>query len=441
MDTESASAGFTRSIVMRSGLAPADVRAGAAGSASAAALGLPLEPTLTGTGITLGSPDIAKLPAAGSTGHIDVPFTIKDRKKLPAGIEASVRWDPIDIATVVAPDPANEVDGAASDTGAATTPDAPAAAATASPAPSSGPAAPAAKPGARPGPSGGPSAAPSADPSASPVTIASDDADAQHDLTKAGPSSAPATAPDDVHVAAPENTFDLVVPEKTGDVVAPAAVGIGKKALSVPVTFPTVQGRYRLTVTLYDKSGVGYDAATQAMIPSLIVRVTGEFDGAIQAAPTAALVAGANATLGVRVINLGMAAWGHPAMSVPSGLQVGSATDQPAYVVGRWIPLSMTSALPTDPASQVVGTALPIGMKPGVNVEADIALTAPLAPGDYLLMLDIVTPDDGSLVASGTNPTLVRVTVTADEHAVRLGHRVSRGAPPPAGRSAGSASA
>ena len=28
-------------------------------------------------------------------------------------------------------------------------------------------------------------------------------------------------------------------------------------------------------------------------------------------------------------------------------------------------------------------------------------------------MLDIVTPDDGSLVASGANPTLVRVTVTA----------------------------
>jgi hypothetical protein len=42
-------------------------------------------------------------------------------------------------------------------------------------------------------------------------------------------------------------------------------------------------------------------------------------------------------------------------------------------------------------------------MKPGVNVEEDLALVAPLAPGDYLLMLDIVTPDEGSLVASGTS--------------------------------------
>ena len=132
----------------------------------------------------------------------------------------------------------------------------------------------------------------------------------------------------------PSNTFDLVVPEKTGDVVAPATVGIGKKALSVPVTFPTVQGRYRLTVTLYDNDGVGYDAATQAMIPSLIVRVTGDFDGAIQAAPTAALVAGANATLGVRVINLGKAAWGHPAMSV-AVRPPGRVCDRPARLRRR----------------------------------------------------------------------------------------------------------
>jgi hypothetical protein len=100
-------------------------------------------------------------------------------------------------------------------------------------------------------------------------------------------------------------------------------------------------------------------------------------------------------------------------MSVPSGILAGNTAAEPAYVVGRWIPLSITSALPTDPASQVVGAALPIGMKPGVNVEADLALTAPAAAGDYLLMLDIVTPDEGSLVASGATPTLVRVTVTA----------------------------
>ena len=59
----------------------------------------------------------------------------------------------------------------------------------------------------------------------------------------------------------------------------------------VPVTMPSIPGRYRLTITLHDADGVEYDAATQALIPSLIVRVTGDFDGAIQAAPTAELPA------------------------------------------------------------------------------------------------------------------------------------------------------
>jgi hypothetical protein len=149
------------------------------------------------------------------------------------------------------------------------------------------------------------------------------------------------------------------------------------------------------------------------MIPSLIVRVTGDYDGAIQAAPTADLTAGAKVTLGVRVVNLGKSVWGHPAVNIPSGAQLGWTNAQAAYVVGRWVPLSVNAALPTDPAAQVVGAALPIGLKPGVNVEADIDLTAPPAAGDYLLLLDIVTPERGSLVASGANPTLVRVIVSA----------------------------
>jgi hypothetical protein len=394
MDTETAKSGFTRSIVMKAGLAPADVRAGAAGSASAGAPGLPLEPTLIGTGIKLGTPDIAKLPAAGTPGHVDVPFTIKDRKALPKGIEASVRWDPIDAATIVAPDPANEVGGAAPDAGAAG-------------------ASPAATPTAHP------SSTPSASSSAPSASLPSADLDVQHGgpvgRTSAAAAAAPVAAapPVDQRVAAPEETLDLVVPEKIGDVVAPAAVRVGKKALSVPVTFPTVPGRYRLTVSLHDRDGVAYDAATQALIPSLIVRVTGDFDGAIQAAPTADLTAGVKVTLGVRVVNLGTSVWGHAAVAAPSGVKFGWAAAQPAYVVGRWIPLSLTAALSTDPAAQVVGEPLPVGLKPGVNVEAALDLTAPPAAGDYLLLLDIVTPERGSLIASGANPTLVRVTVTA----------------------------
>ena len=166
----------------------------------------------------------------------------------------------------------------------------------------------------------------------------------------------------------------------------------GKKTMSVPVTMPTVPGKYRLTITLHDADGVVYDAATQALIPSLIVRVTGDFDGAILATPTAELVAGTDAELDVRAINLGLTGWGHDAIATASNLiGGGGAKARGADVVGRWIPLSAGAALPTDPDAQVVRTELPVGLQPGVKVDTVLDLVAPDAPGQYLRLLDIVT--------------------------------------------------
>src|SRR6476620_7638441 len=62
MDTRTASSGFSRSIVMKAGLAPKDIRAGAVGRSEGTTPTVPvepLEPTLTGIGLTLGAPDIA----------------------------------------------------------------------------------------------------------------------------------------------------------------------------------------------------------------------------------------------------------------------------------------------------------------------------------------------------------------------------------------------
>ena len=67
--------------------------------------------------------------------------------------------------------------------------------------------------------------------------------------------------------------------------VAPAKLNLGSKYLSMPVVLPSAPGRYRLTITLHDGDGVAYDAATQAEIPTLVVRVTGDPDGAILVAP------------------------------------------------------------------------------------------------------------------------------------------------------------
>jgi hypothetical protein len=463
---------------MKTGLASRDVLAGAAGSpsdgsATSAGAGVeslvPLAPTLIGTKLVLSTPDIKRLPSAGTKGHVDVAFKIKDRNELPDGLQASIRWDPIDVAVAPA-DPVNEV-GASDGTPAtpaatagsetqtqSATPKpsaAPAAAAspkpskTAKPAPSPKAAKPkaeasttttggadtnastsaaSAEPSANPDASSSPASAeasPGASPEASPSESASPEADgpavplpADSPTSDGGPGrddalAAPAVDEPDVtpRLEIPADELDLVVPERIGDVVAPAPVKIGKKALSIPVSMPAVPGKYRLTITLHDKDGVVYDAATQALIPSLIVRVTGDFDGAILATRTANLTAGTEAELDVRAINLGTTAWGHDAIATATDLVGGGAPAQGADVVGRWVPLSVGAALPTDPKAQVVRTELPVGLQPGVKVDTVLDLVAPTAPGQYLLLLDIVTPERGSLVAAGADPTLIRVTV------------------------------
>jgi hypothetical protein len=294
------------------------------------------------------------------SGHIDIPFKIKDRKSLPKGLEASVRWDPIDVST------ATGDSAGAPDASGTTTP-----------------------------------------PASTPLTRPS----ALGDPTGPGPGGGAATSPDDLpHIAVPPDASDLLVAEQFGDVVAPAGVKLSKTALSVPVTFPTTPGRYRLSISLFDGDGVAYDAATQAMIPSLVVRVTGDFDGSIQAASTAQVTAGADVALDVRVVNLGRVAWGHSTVASTASLGQAAHT-QAADVVGRWIPLSVDAALPADLTAQTASADLPIGLAPGASANATLSLTAPTAAGEYVFLLDVVTPERGSLVASGAEPTVVRVTV------------------------------
>ena len=77
MDTETAKSGFTRSIVMKAGLTPKDVRAGAAGSATASAVsslpGADLGPSLAGTGIKLGIAGVRGAAVGGLDDHARHP--------------------------------------------------------------------------------------------------------------------------------------------------------------------------------------------------------------------------------------------------------------------------------------------------------------------------------------------------------------------------------
>ncbi len=355
LDPTHPTSGFRRSIVLREGLASADVLAGARGSANrGSATGgsppiVPGPPNLLATGIGLSTPTIHGSTTATGTATLLIPFRIADRNQLPASIEASVRWDPLDV-TLAPTDPATETPAQ-------------------SVAPVESPT---------------PSASPSAEPSATPIPT-----------------------PEPLQPPRPPIELALVTPEQLGDVVAPTELHLGSKYLSVRLALPAAAGRYRLTITLHDGEGVAYDPATQAALPSLIVRVTGDPDGAILVAPTATLTAGSDVELPIRVVNLGTSAWGHgPTLSNPG--PDGRAGEVSATLVGRWLSLGDDSST-LIPANAEIG--LPAGMKPNVPVDRGLELRLPASPGEYLLVLDVVTPEDGSLTAAGVEPTIVRMTV------------------------------
>ena len=94
---------------------------------------------------------------------------------------------------------------------------------------------------------------------------------------------APSATPDPIDGAGP---VDLVSPEVPGEIVAPVAAKRTANGLSVPVNVPTVPGLYRLVATIHEADGVAYDAASQALVPALIVRVTGQLTAKYDA-PTA----------------------------------------------------------------------------------------------------------------------------------------------------------
>ena len=160
--------------------------------------------------------------------------------------------------------------------------------------------------------------------------------------------------------------------------------------------------------TIHGTDGVAYDAATQALMPALIVRVTGKLGARYEAPAAAYASAGGTFKLHVGITNLGAASWGSRAVKPVGGAEKTPA--RRATLVARWVSLSgATGASPAKERSAV----LPPGLAPGASASVDFVLTAPTAPGDYLLLLDVVTPQGGSLAGAGVPPGIVRVTVSA----------------------------
>jgi hypothetical protein len=203
--------------------------------------------------------------------------------------------------------------------------------------------------------------------------------------------------------------IEPVAPEVLGSVVTTARAKLVKGRLRVSLTLPTAAGRYRLVTTVHGPDGIAFDAATQVLVPALTVRVSRPVSAAYGVAPTVRLPAGATTVLPVRVANDGSLAWADPA-TVPEELIDPSVVrgHPSARLIGHWIPLSIDAS--TDGLSDL---SVPISAPPGSETTVEVGLTAPTAPGDYLLILDVDSPLHGSLAAGGVPLGQVRVTVVA----------------------------
>ncbi len=235
------------------------------------------------------------------------------------------------------------------------------------------------------------------------------------------PDPSPAASPDPSATPDPAATptpppeppeVDLVAPEQLGTVVTVGAAARGARGLAVKVTYPAAPGLYRLVATLHAPSGVAYDAATQALLTPVLVRVGGPVAVAYGAPGSLALGAGAGASLAVRVVNAGSEAWDQAADAPPAGggeaiLSWLRTARLPADLVATWV---SPAGLPVpDPVPVVLDPAV---AAPGGAVSVTVPLVAPAVAGDYLLLLDVASPAHGSLTALGNAPGLVRVSVT-----------------------------
>jgi hypothetical protein len=369
MDPTHGTSGFNRSIVMRPGLRSSDLLAGAGQLAtlpiSPIGAAVPGQGSLAALGVAIRAPSLAPagpIPSglvAGTRASLSLPIRAPAGVTLPAKLELGVRWDPL--ALDQRP-PATDV---------------------------AGPAAPGTS-GAKPrSPGAVPSATPSAQPRRSGRPIPSPRPD--------DPASSPVAEPP---------AIDLVAPEVPGTIVTPARATLSKGRLRLTVGLPANPGSYRLTTTIHGSDGVAFDAATQALVPVVNVRVSRPLSVAYGVVSELFLSAGASLTVPVRLANDGLLAWALPPVVGEDLIDPASARARPpSRLVAQWLRLSPGTA--TDASDAMI----PARVDPGDQATVGLTLTAPMAAGDYLVVLDIVSPIHGSLAATGVAIGQIRVSV------------------------------
>lgn len=188
-----------------------------------------------------------------------------------------------------------------------------------------------------------------------------------------------------------------IEPEVQGDVVQTEVAAWRKTKVTARVLVPQAVGVYRLTISTADSDGVDLPA-TQAQQPqSYLVHVIPSLAVTYTTALALDVGTGQPTALPIRLTNSGIDPWWVPA--TPD--EPGSGT-----LVATWVALGVSSsAVPAPTVAEAPFVA------PGSSTDVALTLVAPRTPGEYLLVLDVLAPDGGSLAAAGVPPQMVLVTV------------------------------
>ena len=200
-------------------------------------------------------------------------------------------------------------------------------------------------------------------------------------------------------------TIELSGPQEPASVLTTARARAVKGSLITTVNLPAKPGLYRLEVTIHDSDGAALAESTQALIPALLVRVAAPLSARYALPPLGDMTTGQPLSLPVRVANDGRVVW----TSTPTEWDDGMGPDHPFVagprLAGSWMPLGSAG----DGGTWQMGPLA--NLVPGSQALMTIDLVAPSQPGSYLLVIDIVHTDYGSLASVGVPPAIVRIEV------------------------------
>jgi len=442
LDPDTVDSGYFRSLVTLPGAgSPAD-GGGFASTGDAGLFGA--AGSLVAPGAQPPQADLRGSAVAGSVDSLLLLFDSRTVPLLPDRLTVGTRWSKIAengaaptqpatqgaaaAPTEQAPVGAADPPAAAGDAPAASAPDA-TAASDAAPAASTLVAAAAAPTEQAPVSAADPPAAPTPDAAPPDATVAPADGAAAPPVAAAAPDAAPVGAA----VVPDLPPVDLVVPEARASVIVTApASGSGARRIA-KVSLPGTPGVYRLVTTLHDADGVAFDAATQALVPALIVHVTDQTWASYGVPDQVGASAGQPVSISIRVANTGSQDWAPR----PLGDLVDPEppqSDPQARLVGHWVHLE-DAALDSLPADVLAGSPpiasvmLIASLVPGESEVVDLAVQAPDRPGRYLLVVDLVTSAGSSLAAAGVPPALIRVEVAAPADPVQTPNPAQTSAP------------